>query len=128
MHKIRVNITLDKDIHEKSKYWSQKEGKSLSENIEIMLNSYNQERNELRVSDPIPPYSNTSSSPLQDALLEIFIQLHPENQSELLQFAEYLNFKNLPNAQNSVKGILKGKLKMSEDFDASLDTFKAYMP
>lgn len=128
MQKIRVNITLDKDIHEKSKYWSHKEGKSLSENIESMLHAYNQERNELRVSEPIPPYSITSNSPLQDALLEIFIRLHPENQSELLQFAEYLNSKNLPNAQNSVKGVLKGKLKMSEDFDAPLDTFKAYMP
>ncbi len=128
MHKIRVNITLDKDIHEKAKYWAQKEGKSLSENIESMLNAYNQERNEMRVSEPKTPYSSTSNSPLQVALLEVFVQLHPENQTELLQFAEYLNSKNLRNTQNSVRGIFKGKLKMTEDFDAPLDTFKAYMP
>jgi hypothetical protein len=35
MKKVRVNITLDQSIHEKAAFFSIKEGKSLSENIEL---------------------------------------------------------------------------------------------
>lgn len=57
--------------------------------------------------------------------------LPPELKKEAIDFIDYLSLKN--KKRKPVKnptplfGSVKGKIKLSEDFDAPLDTFKDYM-
>jgi hypothetical protein len=127
MKKVRVNITLDQSIHEKATFFSKKEGKSLSENIELFLDNYAQQKLKGLISEPMSPYDATP--PLQNSVVEIFNRLHPEQQTELVHYAEFLLTKN-PNPPQRVSlfGLYKGKIFMSDDFDEPLEMFKEYMP
>ncbi len=127
MNKLRVNITISQEVHEKAKFFSIKEGKSLSENIEEMLTQYNKTRIKGVVSEPISIYNNLTQ--LQNSILDICMQLPAEHQSELAQFAEFLLSKNtIPQKRISLHGLFKGQLHMSDDFDEPLEMFKEYMP
>jgi hypothetical protein len=133
MNKIRVNITINKEIHEKAKFFSLKEGKSLSENIEDLLTQYYWQKAEGIVSEPTSHYNSTlelnGMSPLQNSMSDIFNQLHPEQQIELFHYGEYLLSKNpSPTKKISLHGIFRDKILISEDFDEPLDIFKDYMP
>lgn len=133
MNKIRVNITINKDIHEKAKFFSMKDGKSLSENIEDLLTQYYWQKAEGIVSEPISHYNSAldlnALSPLQNSMSDIFNQLNPEQQAELFHYGEYLLSKNpSPVKKISLHGIFKDEIMMSEDFDEPLDIFKDYMP
>lgn len=127
MNKIRVNITVSKDVHEKAKFFSAKEGKSLSENIEDLLGQYYRERMESVVSEPIMAYSTLT--PMQSSILNICRQLPPENQSEVEHFAEFLLSKNSNHKKKiSLYGVFKDQIFMSDDFDEPLEMFTDYMP
>jgi hypothetical protein len=133
MNKIRVNITINKEIHEKAKFFSLKEGKSLSENIEDLLTHYYWQKAEGIVSEPTSHYNSTlelnGMSPLQNSMSDIFNQLHPEQQIELFHYGEYLLSKNpSPTKKISLHGIFRDQIMISEDFDEPLDIFKDYMP
>lgn len=133
MNKIRVNITINKEIHEKAKFFSLKEGKSLSENIEDLLTQYYWQKAEGIVSEPTSHYNSTvelnAMSPLQNSMSDIFNQLHPEQQIELFHYGEYLLSKNpSPTKKISLHGIFRDQIMISEDFDEPLDIFKDYMP
>ncbi len=133
MNKIRVNITINKEIHEKAKFFSLKEGRSLSENIEDLLTQYYWQKAEGIVSEPTSNYNSTlelnAMSPLQNSMSDIFNQLHPEQQIELFHYGEYLLSKNpSPTKKISLHGIFRDQIMISEDFDEPLDIFKDYMP
>ena len=133
MNKIRVNITINKEIHEKAKFFSLKEGKSLSENIEDLLTQYYWQKAEGIVSEPTSHYNSTvelnAMSPLQNSMSDIFNQLHPEQQIELFHYGEYLLSKNpSPTKKISLHGIFRDQIMISEDFDEPHDIFKDYMP
>jgi hypothetical protein len=133
MNKIRVNITINKEIHEKAKFFSLKEGKSLSENIEDLLTQYYWQKAEGILSEPTSHYNSTlelnGMSPLQNSMSDIFNQLHPEQQIELFHYGEYLLSKNpSPTKKISLHGIFRDQIMISEDFDEPLDIFKDYMP
>ena len=58
------------------------------------------------------------------------ISFLPENlQAEVIDFIDFLLSKNLGNTKKKKPkfGCLKGKIKISEDFDAPLEDFKEYM-
>ncbi len=127
MKKVRVNISLDKGIHEKATFFSKKEGKSLSENIELLLDNYAQQKLKGFISEPMSPYDATP--PLQNSVVDIFKRLHPEQQTELVHYAEFLLTKHPnPPQKESLFGIMKGKIIISDDFDVPLEMFKDYMP
>lgn len=126
MKKVRVNITLDKGIHEKAKFFSHKEGKSLSENIELYLKDYSEDHLKLRVNEPNVLFDE--QSPYQVSLLDTALKLDVEGQQQLLQFAEFMLLKYKKECHQSVYGIMKGQIFMSDDFDEPLDIFKEYMP
>jgi hypothetical protein len=44
MNKRRINITIEHDVQQKSKFWALQEGKSLSEKIEDLLELYCQNK------------------------------------------------------------------------------------
>ena len=123
---MRINITINKNVHERAKFFSAKEGKSLRENIEELLTQYYQQRIDTTVSEPIIEYNEPKS--IQRSILETTLNLNLESQLQLLQFAEFLIYKNSQQQNNSIKGILKGMIYMSDDFDEPLEMFKEYMP
>jgi hypothetical protein len=56
--------------------------------------------------------------------------LPPDLKSEASDFIEFLIEKSKKKNQKTIKpqfGALKGKIKMSKDFDEPLDDFKEYM-
>ncbi|MBN8706045.1 MAG: DUF2281 domain-containing protein [Bacteroidetes bacterium] len=57
--------------------------------------------------------------------------LPPELKQEAIDFIDYLSLKNKKRkpVKNTIPlfGSVKGKIKLSEDFDSPLDTFKDYM-
>lgn len=75
---------------------------------------------------------------LQTELLETFNKLPEPLQQEVLHYAEFLakKCKDLPENEQTPEekpgkrgafGILKGKIKMADDFDEPLEEFKEYM-
>ena len=122
MNKIRVNITVSKDVHEKAKFFSAKEGKSLSENIEDLLGQYNRVRTESTA--PEVDLHLGKLTPIQMKILDICRQLPLDKQKELEQFAQFLYSKQ----SKSLHGVFKDQLFMSDDFDEPLEMFKDYMP
>ena len=144
MSKARINITLNQELHEKAKYWSSREQKSLSSVVEALLTDYCNQKN--------PPFTDRDNSPLlatdiERPLLSVAenLQLYHSNnpimaitnaaeklpvskQMELLNFAEYLNLKESENNKISLRGIYPTGIWMSDDFDAPLEDFKEYMP
>ncbi|MCF0056938.1 DUF2281 domain-containing protein [Dyadobacter sp. CY356] len=63
-------------------------------------------------------------------LIEKVKKLPPSDQKEVEDFVDSILQKkiNLPAIEKKrTLGLLKGKMKMSEDFDAPLDDFKDYM-
>lgn len=126
MKKVRVNITLDQNIHEKALFFSKKEGKSLSENIELLLKDYSEEHLNLRVHEPEVLFNE--KSPYQVSLLNTALKLDLEGQQQLLQFAEFMLTKYKKKCHQSAYGMMKGQIFMSDDFDEPLEMFKEYMP
>ena len=122
MNKIRVNITVSKDVHEKAKFFSAKEGKSLSENIEDLLGQYNRVRTES--TKPEVDLNLGKLTPIQMKILDICRQLPLDKQMELEQFAQFLYSKQ----SKRLHGVFKDQLFMSDDFDEPLEMFKDYMP
>lgn len=126
MNKVRINITLNKLIHEKARYWCQREDKSLSETIEGFLKRYVDSKSPDSVGEMQPNYH--LEKPLQADMLRLFQQLSPSKQLQLLDFATFLNSKAETAQPNSIKDIWKDSIWISNDFDAPLEDFKEYMP
>lgn len=64
------------------------------------------------------------------SLVEKINSLPPEYLREVEDFVDFIREKKLPalaEKKERVSGQLKGKVWMSEDFDAPLDDFKDYM-
>ena len=123
MNKKRINITLDEIVHQKSKFWSKKEGKSLSEKIEDLLINYNKTK---IASEPLPSYNSVSSIATEVTTGLEKLLLH--KQIQVLEFTQFLIHKNSSQTRPSLWGLLKGQIFMAEDFDAPLDEFKEYNP
>lgn len=126
MNKRRINITLDKETHQKAKFWAVQEGKSLSEKIETLLTSYCQSKTGDNLSEPIEPYFTEGH--LQKTIQISVSKLTPEKQIQVLEFTEFLLMKHLNAEKPTLKGLLKGQIYMSSDFDAPMADFKDYMP
>ncbi len=63
-----------------------------------------------------------------EAILEKINTLPIELQKEVEDFKDFLKSKvDLKKADKRKLGLLKGKIKMSDDFDEPLDEFKEYM-
>ncbi len=61
-------------------------------------------------------------------LLSAAAKLPSDKLIELSKFAEFLGQKSIPSNEHSLKGILNGKIWMSDDFDEPINDLKAYMP
>lgn len=63
--------------------------------------------------------------------LQDFEDLPLDKQSEVIDFIQFLKSKLPQKSQQELEkrpfGVLKGKIWMSEDFDASLEDFSEYM-
>ena len=65
-----------------------------------------------------------------EAIAEKIKDMPSECLDEISEYIDFLSFKINRGTTNSPKrkaGVLKGKLVMSDDFDAPLDDFKEYM-
>lgn len=126
MLKKRINITIDPDLHEKCRFWSVQEGKSLSEVIEGLLQGYRDGKSVLQVCEPQEGCVVQKGISLE--LSQAISKLPPERQMQLLDYAEFLMSKQaIPSAVNLL-GFFKGDIYVSDDFDAPLEAFKSYMP
>ena len=126
MNKRRINITIEHDVQQKSKFWALQEGKSLSEKIEDLLELYCQNKNGESVNEPIEAYSTISH--LQKNIQNSVSKLTPEKQIQVLEFTEFLLSKHLTTEKPSLKGLFKGQIYIADDFDAPLTDFNEYMP
>ncbi len=126
MKKRRINITIDQEMHQKAKFWAVQEGKSLSEKIETLLTLYCQSKTGVNLNEPIEPYF--SEDHLQNNILISVSKLTPEKQIQVLEFTEFLLMKHLNTEKPTLKGLLKGQIYISSDFDAPMADFKDYMP
>jgi len=126
MNKRRINITIEHDVQQKSKFWALQEGKSLSEKIEDLLELYCQNKNGESVNEPIEAYSTISH--LQKNIQNSVSKLTPEKQIQVLEFTEFLLSKHLTTEKPSLKGLFKGQIYVAHDFDAPLTDFNEYMP
>ena len=123
MNKKRINITIDEIVHQKSKFWSMKEGKSLSEKIEDLLINYNKTK---IASEPLLSHNSVSS--IATEVTTGLEKLPLQKQIQVLEFTQFLIHKNSSQSRPSLWGLLKGQIFMAEDFDAPLDEFKEYTP
>lgn len=121
MNKKRINITIDDIVHQKSKFWSKKEGKSLSEKIEDLLINYNKTK---IASEPLPTYNSVNS--IATEVTTVLEKLPLQKQIQVLEFTQFLIHKNASQSTPSLWGLLKGQIFLSDDFDAPLDEFKEY--
>lgn len=155
MNKIRVNITISPHIHEKSKYWAQREHKSFSEVVEDLMLSYCESKEEPTNSIPEgtnvyiansqnPKNDKSIKNPTPNEILEPFLeysqpiylqkiqtiaaQLSIESQQNVLRYMEFIAREDKVNLKTTMHGALKDKIQIAPDFDEPLAQFSEYMP
>lgn len=154
MNKIRVNITIAPHIHEKSKYWAQREHKSFSEVVEELVLNYCESKEEPTNSMPKgtnvhidnsqnPKIDELKKNPITNQLLEPFVeysqpiylqkiqtiaaQLSIESQQNILRYMEFIAREDKVKLKTTMHGALKDKIQIAPDFDEPLAQFSEYM-
>lgn len=85
-----------------------------------------QSKTGINLNEPIEPYF--SEGHLQNNIQISVSKLTPEKQIQVLEFTEFLLTKYLNAEKPTLKGLLKGQIYNSSDFDALIADFKDYMP